>query len=120
MSIQRVVIAGLIASLLMGMLEMAHGAIAGTGFWSPAVYIAATIVRGLQSASVPVAFQPLPEVTRIDVGAAQANASFTADGATAFVTVMGADNVTVIDMGQLAVVDSFKVGKQPMGLALLG
>jgi YVTN family beta-propeller protein len=59
------------------------------------------------------------EVTRIDVGAAQANASFTADGATAFVTVMGADNVAVIDMGQLAVVDSFKVGKQPMGLALL-
>jgi hypothetical protein len=62
MSIQRVVVAGLIASLVMGMLEMAHGAIAGTGFWSPAVFIAATIVRGLQSVSVPVAFQPLPVV----------------------------------------------------------
>jgi YVTN family beta-propeller protein len=59
------------------------------------------------------------EVTRIEVGAAQANASFTSDGTTAFVTVMGADRVAVIDMGQLAVVDTFKVGKQPMGLALL-
>lgn len=59
------------------------------------------------------------EVTRIDVGAGQANASFTADGSTAFVTVMGADSVAVIDMAQLAVVDTFKVGKQPMGLALL-
>lgn len=59
------------------------------------------------------------EVTRIDVGAAQANASFTADGATAFVTVMGGDSVAVIDMGQLAVVDTFKVGEKPMGLALL-
>ena len=59
------------------------------------------------------------EVTRIDVGAAQANASVTADGATAFVTVMGGDSVAVIDMGQLAVVDTFKVGEKPMGLALL-
>jgi hypothetical protein len=46
-------------------------------------------------------------------GAAQANASFTADGATAFVTVTGADSVVAIDMIQLA------VGGQPMGLALL-
>lgn len=60
MSIQRVVVAGLIASLIMGMLEMAAGAIAGTGFWSPVVFIAATIMRGLQTVSVPVAFQPLP------------------------------------------------------------
>jgi hypothetical protein len=62
MSIQRVVVAGLIASLVMGMLEMAHATIAGTGFWSPVVFIAATIVRGLQSVFVPVAFQPLPVV----------------------------------------------------------
>ncbi len=59
------------------------------------------------------------EVTRIDVGAAQANASFTTDGATAFVTVSGADSVVAIDMIQLAVVARFKVGGQPMGLALL-
>ena len=59
------------------------------------------------------------EVTRIDVGAAQANASFTTDGATAFVTVTGADSVVAIDMIQLAVVARFKVGGQPMGLVLL-
>ena len=59
------------------------------------------------------------EVTRIDVGAGQANASFTADGATAFVTVTGADSVVAIDMTQLAVVARFKVGAKPMGLALL-
>jgi DNA-binding beta-propeller fold protein YncE len=59
------------------------------------------------------------EVARIDVGAAQANASFTADGATAFVTVTGADSVVAIDMIQLAVVARFKVGGEPMGLLLL-
>ncbi len=59
------------------------------------------------------------EVTRIDVGAAQANASFTSDGAMAFVTITGADSVVAIDMIQLAVVARFKVGGQPMGLVLL-
>jgi DNA-binding beta-propeller fold protein YncE len=59
------------------------------------------------------------EVTRIDVGAAQANASFTTDGATAFVTVTGGGTVVVIDMHQLAVVGRLAVGGQPMGLALL-
>ncbi len=59
------------------------------------------------------------EVTRIEVGAAQANASFTSDGAIAFVTITGADSVVAIDMIQLAVVARFKVGGQPMGLVLL-
>ena len=59
------------------------------------------------------------EVTRIEVGAAQANASFTSDGAMAFVTITGADSVVAIDMIQLAVVARFKVGGQPMGLVLL-
>jgi YVTN family beta-propeller protein len=58
------------------------------------------------------------EVTRIDVGAAQANASFTPDGATAFVTVTGADSLVVIDMRQLAVVARLQTGGRPMGLAL--
>jgi hypothetical protein len=60
MSIQRVLLAGLIASLVIGMLEMLYEAIAGVGFWSPVVFIAATIVRGLQSVSIPVEFQPMP------------------------------------------------------------
>jgi YVTN family beta-propeller protein len=53
------------------------------------------------------------------VVAGQANASFTADGATVFVTVTRADIVVAIDVSQLAVVARFKVGGQPMGLALL-
>jgi hypothetical protein len=60
MSVQRVLLAGVIASLVLGMLEMFYGAIAGIGFWSPVVFIAATIVRNLQSVGTPVEFQPMP------------------------------------------------------------
>jgi len=59
------------------------------------------------------------EVKRIELGAAQANPSFAPDGATAFVSVMGADDVAVIDMAQLAVVGRIKTGSKPMGLVLL-
>jgi hypothetical protein len=55
----RVLLAGLLASLVMGMIEMLYEAIGGAGFWSPVVFIAATVVRGLQSVPVPVPFQPL-------------------------------------------------------------
>ncbi len=41
MSVQRVLLAGVIASLVIGMLEMLYEAIAGVGFWSPVVFIAA-------------------------------------------------------------------------------
>jgi len=60
MSIQRILLAGIIASLVLGMLEMLYGAITGLGFWSPVVFIAATIVRGLQSVGTPMEFQALP------------------------------------------------------------
>jgi hypothetical protein len=55
----RVLLAGLIASLVMGMVEMLYEGIGGSGFWAPVVFIAATIVRGLQSTAVPVPFQPV-------------------------------------------------------------
>jgi len=58
-------------------------------------------------------------VKRIEVGQPQANASFTPDGATAFVTVTGRDEVAVIDMQELAVAARIKTGGQPMGLVLL-
>ncbi len=58
-------------------------------------------------------------VTRIDVGKPQANISFTPDGGTAFVTVMGGDEVVAIDMVQLAVTAHIPTGRQPMGLVLL-
>lgn len=59
------------------------------------------------------------EVKRIDVGKPQANTTFTPDGATAFVSVMGGDEVAAIDMAELAVVARIKTGAQPMGLVLL-
>ena len=56
MNIRRVIGAGLIASVVMGMIEMIYEALAGAGFWSPVVFIGATILRGLQSVQVPVPF----------------------------------------------------------------
>jgi DNA-binding beta-propeller fold protein YncE len=41
------------------------------------------------------------EVKRSEVGAAQANASFTPDGATAFVTIMGAGAINIASVGGL-------------------
>jgi YVTN family beta-propeller protein len=58
-------------------------------------------------------------VARVEVGRPQANASFTPDGATAFVSVTGGDEVVAIDMAQLAVVARIATGSQPMGLILL-
>ena len=58
-------------------------------------------------------------VTRIEVGQPQANASFTPDGATAFVSVVGGDEVVAIDMAHLAVAARIPTGAQPMGLVLL-
>jgi len=55
----RLLAAGLVASLVMGMWQMILEAIIGAGFWSPVVYIAATILRGLQSIAVPVPFHLL-------------------------------------------------------------
>jgi YVTN family beta-propeller protein len=59
------------------------------------------------------------QVTRIEVGQPQANASFTPDGGTAFVALMASDEVGVIDMAQLALVGRIKTGREPMGLVLL-
>lgn len=56
MNVRRVVGAGLIASVVMGMIEMIYEAVAGAGFWSPVVFIGATILRSLQSVQVPVPF----------------------------------------------------------------
>ena len=59
------------------------------------------------------------EVARIDVGGPQANASFTPDGALAFVTVTPSNEVAIIDLANRAVVGRIPVGSQPMGLVLL-
>lgn len=57
-------------------------------------------------------------VRRIDVGGPQANASFTPDGAIAFVTATGRDEVVAIDMAELAVVGRIPAGEEPMGLVV--
>ncbi len=56
MDIRRIVGAGLIASVVMGMIEMLSEAAFGAGFWSPVVFIGATVLRSLQSVQVPVPF----------------------------------------------------------------
>lgn len=56
MNARRTILAGLIASMVMGMVEMVYEAVAGDGFWSPVVYIGATVLRGLQSLQPPVGF----------------------------------------------------------------
>lgn len=58
------------------------------------------------------------EAARIEVGGPQANASFTPDGATAFVTVTGRNEVVAIDLAELAIVGRVPVGGEPMGLVV--
>lgn len=62
MNVTRVLGAGLLASIVMGMVEMVFEAGAGTGFWSPLVFIAATVLRHLQAVPIPVPFMVLPVV----------------------------------------------------------
>jgi len=63
MSSKRIIWAGLIASMVMGMWEMVAEQIAGgNGFWSPVTYIAATILRDYQQVATPVPFEALPVV----------------------------------------------------------
>ncbi len=56
MKVSRTIAAGLIASMVMGMIEMIYEAVAGDGFWSPLIYIGATVLRGLQGLRPPVGF----------------------------------------------------------------
>jgi hypothetical protein len=60
MNVARVLGASLLASLVMGMVEMVSEAAAGPGFWSPLVFIAATVLRHLQFVPTPVPFMALP------------------------------------------------------------
>ncbi len=62
MIIGRTLLAGLVASIVMGMVEMMYEAMGGAGLWSPVVFIAATVLRNLQSVPVPVPFMMMPVV----------------------------------------------------------
>jgi DNA-binding beta-propeller fold protein YncE len=55
---------------------------------------------------------------RIDVGGPQGNVSFLSNGAVAYVSVTGRNEVVAIDMNELAVVGRIPTGGEPMGLAV--
>ncbi len=56
-----VIIGGMVASMMMGMWEMVLEAALsdGTGFWSPLIFIGATIIRGAQDLSVAAGTLPV-------------------------------------------------------------
>ena len=58
---KKVIMATMTAAIVMGMIQMIYEAVAGLGFWSPVVLIAATVMRSLQQvgAHVPVAAMPV-------------------------------------------------------------
>lgn len=56
---------------------------------------------------------------RIDVGGNQGNASFTADGSTALITVTSANAVVALDMDTLEIIGSVPVEAEPMGIVTL-
>lgn len=50
----------LISSIAMAMMEMAYEGLFGVGFWSAPVFIAATVLRNLQTVTIPVVFSLVP------------------------------------------------------------
>jgi len=58
------------------------------------------------------------EAGRIEIGAPQANPSITPDGAVAYVTVPGRNEVVAIDMRELVVIGSVSTGAEPMGVVV--
>ena len=62
MSTTRTLFAGLIAGVAMGMIEMLFAAFSGEGFWTPLIFISATVLRDLQSLTPPAAFMPVAVV----------------------------------------------------------
>jgi hypothetical protein len=55
----RILFAGLVAGVVMGMVEMLFSALSGEGFWTPLVFIGATVLRDLQSLTPPAPFLPV-------------------------------------------------------------
>ena len=59
---KKIIIAGLVASIAMAMMEMMYEGLFGVGFWSAPIFIAATILRDLQTVAIPVGFAFVPVV----------------------------------------------------------
>ena len=58
------------------------------------------------------------EAGRIEIRAPQVNPSITPDGAVAYVTVPGRNEVVAIDMRELVVIGSVSTGAEPMGVVV--
>lgn len=59
---KRILIAGITASVAMAMVEMIYEGLFGVGFWSAPVFIAATVLRDLQTIALPVVFLAVPVI----------------------------------------------------------
>lgn len=59
---KKIIIAGLVSSIAMAMIEMVYEGLLGVGFWSAPIFIAATILRNLQVVALPVIFTLVPVV----------------------------------------------------------
>jgi len=59
---KKIIVAGLVSSIIMAMMEMVYEGLFGVGFWSAPIFISATILRDLQVVAIPVAFDFVPAV----------------------------------------------------------
>lgn len=59
---KKIIIAGLVSSIAMAMMEMVYEGLLGVGFWSAPVFIAATVLRNIQVVAIPVVFSLVPVV----------------------------------------------------------
>jgi len=59
---KKIIIAGIVSSIAMAMMEMVYEGLFGVGFWSAPVFISATILRDLQVVALPVVFTFVPVV----------------------------------------------------------
>jgi len=59
---KKIFMAGLIASVAMALVEMIYEGLFGVGFWSAPIFIAAVLLRNLQSLVIPVPFAAVPVI----------------------------------------------------------
>src|SRR5258708_29198713 len=61
-SFHKFLLAGIIASIIFILVMMIYEGTNGTGFWSPTIFISATVFRTMQNAQTPISFQLFPVI----------------------------------------------------------
>lgn len=61
-SFHKFVLAGIIASIIFILVTMIYEGTNGTGFWSPTIFISATVFRTMQTVQTPISFQLFPVI----------------------------------------------------------